>query len=136
MNLIGLPLTKGVLIGAAIVVALLLGVIGAEAIALKWLDAKLDTERARYAELQGKNARCETEATSVKAALAAQTKAVKDWKDTADKAMATSKTALKDARQARTESDRKVAEIQATKPIDPSNLCKSAIHELRQGVGR
>lgn len=133
---IGSPLTAGIVYVAAAIVAALLLVIAAQGVAIWWLNGQVDKARKEYAALAEKNGRCEAESSGLKSSLATQTQAVKDWKDQADKNAAIAKKAQDEAAAARKGSDKKIVDILAGKPIDPADLCKSAMHELRRGVRR
>lgn len=136
MNLIGMALTKPILIGCAAVVGALLLVILGQGIAIKYLDGKIDTERARYAQLQEKNGRCEAEASGLKGSLDTQSKAVGDLKTACSAAQTTANAAIAVAQGLRPASAKQIADILAGKPSDAADLCKSACVELRKEVRR
>lgn len=133
---IGSPITTGIVYVAAAIVAALLLVIAGQGVAIWWLNGQVDKAREEYRLLAEKNGRCEAEASGLKGSLATQTKAVKGWEDQAKAAQAISSKALEEAARGRVKADQEIAEAKSAKPIDPSDLCKSGMHELRKELRR
>lgn len=133
-KLIGAPLTKPLLIGAAVIVAALLGVIGAQGVAIWWLNGQVDHERERYADMQAKNARCEAESSGLKGAVTSCNENTDAWKEEAKAAQAVSAAALEAARRGRAESDARINRILGAKPDFADDMCKSACALIEREV--
>lgn len=134
MNLVGMALSKPILIGAAVVVTVLLGIIAAQGMSIWWLKGALADEREAYAALQGKNARCEQESVALQSSIAAQNNAVAALKHSCEVAGDVATAAIEAAKKTRKEVDKRIADILGGKAAHPEDMCRSACVELRKGV--
>jgi hypothetical protein len=128
---LGLALTKPVLIGAAVVVAILLAALGIQTTRIYLLERDLGAERERYAKLTEKNARCEVESAGAKASLETQGKALGELRGACEVAKTTAEAAIKVAQGQRPATAKQIADILAGKPQD-ADLCKAACIEIRR----